>query len=70
MPVYEYLCPACQERFEIRASVEDYASGLKTSCPRCGGERVVRVFSPLAVVSSKGGEAPKASCCGGSCGCT
>lgn len=33
MPVYEYLCPQCHERFEQYRSVEEHAK--RGFCPKC-----------------------------------
>jgi putative FmdB family regulatory protein len=42
MPVYEYRCEACAERFEeyLRAS-----TAPAPPCPACGSEQVERLFS-------------------------
>ena len=32
MPIYEYYCPQCEERFELLCSVGDD----EVSCPQCG----------------------------------
>jgi putative FmdB family regulatory protein len=46
MPIYEYQCGECDERFEVIVRSSDEESGLR--CPRCDAEnlqRVVSVFS-------------------------
>ena len=43
MPLYEFACDACGACFE-----ELVAPGATAPCPACGGERVRRVFSPIA----------------------
>ena len=44
MPLYEFLCEACDARFE-----ELSAAGTTPACPACGSEeRVRRVYSPIA----------------------
>ena len=46
MPIYEYECLKCGERFELRRSIADKDSDIK--CPRCGKpapKRVVSLFS-------------------------
>jgi len=50
LPIYEYECSKCGERFELRRSIAD--SDSDTSCPRCGVEKVQRVFSVFATGSS------------------
>ncbi|MBI4337316.1 MAG: zinc ribbon domain-containing protein [Chloroflexi bacterium] len=66
MPLYEYACVACRNRFEkLRpaAQMDDAAS-----CPDCGarGQRVLSVFAALS--SGAGGEPVPVGgggCCGG-----
>ena len=43
VPLYEFDCPTCGARFE-----ELVPPGCTAPCPACGGERVRRVFSPIA----------------------
>jgi putative FmdB family regulatory protein len=45
VPIYEYRCAACEERFEelVRASSEE-----PSACPACGSSEVARVYSPFA----------------------
>ncbi len=35
MPLYEYLCTACEHRFDRRGSFE--TAGEPETCPECGG---------------------------------
>jgi len=44
MPVYEFECEGCGERFEELTGVE--ARGL--ACPACGSERTRRLLSPVS----------------------
>ena len=76
MPIYEYRCETCDERFEelVRRPDETVA------CPQCGGERAERLLSTFAGVGGGGGTAPMSDysrmghhrhaggCCGGACG--
>jgi putative FmdB family regulatory protein len=68
MANYEYVCLACEHRFEERrpmtASVETVLG-----CPSCGGERVRRRFSFLAATGSAGAAAAAGCACGGACAC-
>lgn len=50
MPIYEYECRSCQDRFEslIWPGKEQAAP----KCPRCGGSHVKRVISRASVVRS------------------
>jgi putative FmdB family regulatory protein len=71
MAAYEYLCMACEHRFEDRrpmtASVD-----TALACPSCGGERVRRQFSFIAGKAPTGETRPHATrgcSCGGACAC-
>lgn len=50
MPVYEYECEKCGERFECFRSITDSDSQIK--CPKCGSEHPKRIFSMFATASS------------------
>jgi len=56
MPIYEYECTKCGERFELRRSIADSDSEVK--CPKCGAEKPRRIFSTFATASSGGACAP------------
>jgi putative FmdB family regulatory protein len=46
MPVYEYECSACGEKFEVRRSIfAGHAKPGELKCPKCGSEEPRRVFS-------------------------
>jgi putative FmdB family regulatory protein len=71
MAAYEYLCMACEHRFEDRrpmtASVD-----TALACPSCGSERVRRQFSFVAGTASSSEprlDAPGGCACGGACAC-
>jgi putative FmdB family regulatory protein len=63
MPIYEYRCRECQDRFERLVR-----GGDKVVCPRCGCARLDRLFSVFGVKSS-GKFIPSSSSCG-SCSAT
>ena len=80
MPLYEYQCKACANKFELRQKFSDPPA---TECPQCGGE-VAKLISASAFALKGGGwyaegynngkgksEAPAPACpSGGSCaGC-
>ena len=80
MPLYEYQCNACDNKFELRQKFSDPPA---TECPECGGE-VAKLISASAFALKGGGwhaegygsgkgksEAPAPACpSGGSCaGC-
>ena len=78
MPIYEYRCLSCDERFEELVRRPDDAA----PCPQCGGAEVERLLSVFAGVGGR--EAPAGpdwgkvaqrrvpaaggGCCGGACG--
>ena len=63
MPMFEYVCRACGERFEELRSVRDEGPG--PACPACGSEEVAKLFSAFAT-SSAGTRVGETSSCGGS----
>jgi len=77
MPLYEYVCRACDTDFEalVPASRRDAAD---TACPQCGVTKTARKISLMAqAVVREGGRTGGASepfscgapggCCGGAC---
>jgi putative FmdB family regulatory protein len=75
MPIYEYRCRACDERFEELVR----SSGPAVACPSCGTADVERLLSVFAGVggSSAAPSSPTPSQvlssgvggCGPGCGC-
>lgn len=61
MPLFEYRCGECGEVTEV---LESRDSGEKHVCPKCGSEKMDKVFSAFGVDSRGGGSAPSG---GGSC---
>lgn len=58
MPIYEYLCPACQYRFtHFFASIRLAQESEPPTCPRCGHARPERVISRVAVLGERGPDA-------------
>jgi putative FmdB family regulatory protein len=53
MPIYEYDCKACGERFDRLVRRQDE----RIACPKCGSEQVTKRFSTFAP-SSGGGKPP------------
>lgn len=75
MPIYEYSCAACNQRFEMLVRGDS-----KPACPACGARSVKRLLSVVARPAGGSGgpdfSGPGPSggdgggCCGGgSCGC-
>lgn len=46
MPIYEYVCPSCQHRFEVKQSMSDPPV---SSCTQCG-QAVTKVISASAIM--------------------
>ena len=46
MPIYEYQCEACADRFEVKQSMKD---DPLTTCPQCG-KRLQRLISSPAIM--------------------
>lgn len=59
MPIYEYLCKYCNEKFELLRSFSDKDDEIK--CPRCGKSNVKRAISTFSTASSADSCAPGSS---------
>lgn len=46
MPIYDYRCGSCGNRFEVRQSFSDHATA---ACPQCQGA-AQRVLHPVGIV--------------------
>jgi putative FmdB family regulatory protein len=51
MPIYEYICPNCNGRFQ--KLVQGFSDPVGLACPRCGRADVRRAISRVAVVKSE-----------------
>jgi putative FmdB family regulatory protein len=51
MPTYDYVCDACDHRFELFQSIKDDA---KKQCPECGRKKLRRLIGPGAAIVFKG----------------
>lgn len=56
MPIYEYQCQSCDEKFEAIVH-----GSQKPECPNCGGVKLKKQFSTFAV------NAPQPVAFGGGC---
>ena len=43
MPLHDFRCGACGERFEARVAYDE-----RPACPACGGDDCERLFTPFA----------------------
>ncbi len=53
MPIYEYLCGECGERFAKLQKMS--ATPDETACPKCGSRDVARQISACAVGGASAG---------------
>jgi putative FmdB family regulatory protein len=51
MPIYEYLCPECNGRFQ--KLVRGFSDPAGLACPRCSSTQVRRAVSRVAVLKSE-----------------
>jgi len=71
MPIYEYICSDCKQKFELLKSMSQAGEGV--SCPKCGGKagRVLSRFCSHADESldfvDSGGGSSCGSCSADSC---
>ena len=69
MPIYEYVCLDCGERFELMRSMKDADAPL--TCNKCDSEHTSRMLSLFFASSGgrvvAGGSPSCAGCAGGSC---
>ena len=76
MPIYEYVCTTCRNRFERMRSME--TSREDVACPGCGTQapRALSMFAAFSRVSGSeleaiaGGGGGCACGAGGACGCS
>ena len=69
MPIYEFECTACGERFERLVARPTDGGG---ACPRCHATDARRLLSPFAVLGSSrpSGDASRPGPCGSDdCAC-
>jgi len=46
MPIYEYVCTKCNERFTRHEPLEEHGQ-QRPACPKCGARAVRPVLSPF-----------------------
>lgn len=70
MPIYEYRCKLCQTKFEFFH--KSLSADEKITCPKCGANEVVKVFSTFATnLSGESSFTYQSSCdTPSSCGCS
>lgn len=60
MPIYEYQCNQCGERFEVRQSMGADSSDL--DCPKCSSRDLRRLLSSFFSTNSSATEFSDSSC--------
>lgn len=70
MPLYEYYCPICQERFEQLRPMSAAAEAAICPTGHQGARRAVSLFSAVST-AERGEYLPLAGgcACGGACSC-
>lgn len=63
MPIYEYLCPACQHGFE-----ELVRGDQQPVCPQCGGKKLEKQLSVPAAPQASAANLPVCTPGPGGCG--
>ena len=75
MPIYEYRCESCSEKFEVLTRFAE--RDAMQVCPACESTKTRVLVSSFAFAGSGGalesmdlgaGESTGGGCCGGSCG--
>jgi len=69
MPIYEYQCSQCGQKFEVRQSMGE--DGSKLSCPKCSAQNPRRLLSSFFSPGSSSSELSETSypsCSSGVCG--
>ncbi len=51
MPTYDYVCDACDNKFELFQSITD---PVKRKCPKCGKSKLRRLIGTGAAIMFKG----------------
>ncbi|HBC45998.1 MAG TPA: hypothetical protein DCZ43_03025 [candidate division Zixibacteria bacterium] len=59
MPIYEYKCHKCGEKFEIFTLSQSDTSVI---CPKCGSENIERVMSSFASTGTNSGQSSGSTC--------
>lgn len=79
MPLYEFQCLECGEKFEKRLPFAQ--SNQKTACSYCPSERTIKLLGTVAILSGNRQSVPSTgynessglgggcACGGGGCGC-
>jgi putative FmdB family regulatory protein len=53
MPLYEYICCECKDRFTLRMTIREYDNNESILCPKCKSKDLRRFYSAFTAVTSK-----------------
>jgi putative FmdB family regulatory protein len=69
MPIYEFSCQRCDERFELRRDMADADRPARCSRGHVDVVRRLPVFAAIGTAAAPGTACGEGSgCCGGACG--
>lgn len=54
MPIYEYVCLKCNEKFSLLQGIK--TTEHDTNCPKCASKDVTKVVSSFCCSSGSGGD--------------
>ena len=60
MPIYEYLCPACNRVFSFMAKSFAETQAKAPTCPKCGGQKLRKMMSSFSVTGASRKSSPAA----------
>jgi len=69
MPLYEYRCRTCDERFDARRSFDDADEPVACPAGHVGAVRLLAAFASTGRAPLTASVGAGAGCCGGGCGC-
>lgn len=71
MPLYDFRCPTCDERFELRRSMAEADDPATCPSGHAGARRLLAVFASTgrATAGAPAPSAAPAGGCGGGCAC-
>ncbi len=73
MPLYEYLCPECDSRFELRRPMAEASDPVDCPQGHVGARRLLSMFASVGGATATAPAMPAPSgghgCGGGMCGC-
>jgi putative FmdB family regulatory protein len=52
MPIYDYMCKACEHQFEESLSMSNLDKPTKNPCPKCGKKQVKKTMGGFPSVAS------------------